>query len=138
MLAVAAAGSGAGFAAGQFASPAQVVHAWSKALNANDNRAAGALFAPNAHVIQPGIDGLLASRALAVAFNNLLPCAGRIVALSVHGTRVVTTFVLGRRPKHRCDAPGAKAAALIVVKRGRIVIWEQVAVPPPAASAPTA
>lgn len=135
MLAVAAAGSGAAIAAGRTATPAQVVRAWSKALNANDNRAAAALFAPNAHVVQPGVDARLTSRTLATAFNDALPCAGKIVAISVTGNRATATFVLGHRPKHRCDGPGAKAAALFVVKAGRIVLWEQVAVP---ASGPTA
>ena len=53
----------------------------------------------------------------------------------MHGNRVVATFVLGKRPKHRCDGPGQKAAALFVVRRGKIVLWEQVAVP---AEPPTA
>ncbi len=137
MLAVAAAGSGAAIAAGQAASPAQVVRAWSHALNLNDNAAAAALFAPNAHVVQPGVDAVLTSRALATAFNDALPCAGRVVAIKVTGNRAVGTFVLGHRPKHRCDAPGQKAAALFVVRNGKIVLWQQVPVPADS-SGPTA
>jgi hypothetical protein len=90
VLVVAAAGSGAALAARQAASPAQVVRAWSHALNLNRNAAAGAL----------------------------------------------ATFVLGHRPQHRCDAPGGKAAALFVVRNGKIVLWQQV--PVPADSGPTA
>jgi len=109
--------------------PRDVVRAWSAALNANDNERAARLFAPNARVVQPGIDVPLTSHKLAVAFNASLPCAGRIVAITVVGNRATATFVLGERPKHRCDAPGVKAAALFVVRAGKIVRWQQVAVP---------
>lgn len=115
-------------------SPAQVVRAWSRALNANDNERAARLFAPNARVVQPGVDVRLRTHALAVGFNDALPCAGRIVSISVHGDRATATFVLGTRPKHRCDGPGEKAAALFVVRQGKIVRWEQIPVP----AAPTA
>ena len=111
------------------ASPASVARAWSKNVNANRNVAAARLFARNARVVQPGVDVVLTSRALAVGFNNALPCAGRIVAIEVHGNRAVATFVLGRRPKHHCAASGVKAAALFVVRAGRITLWKQVAVP---------
>lgn len=133
-LVVAATGSGAATAAQSAASQAAVARAWSKDLNANRNVAAARLFAPNARVIQPNVDVLLTSRALAVAFNDALPCAGHIV----HGNRAVATFVLGERPKHHCDAPGAKAAALFVVRGGMITLWEQVAPPNPAAGMPAA
>jgi limonene-1,2-epoxide hydrolase len=129
LLVVVLAGSGAANAGRSSASPAAVARAWSKSLNANRNAAAARLFAPNARVVQPGVDVVLSSRALAIGFNDSLPCAGRIVAITVHGNRAVATFVLGQRPKHRCDAPGAKAAALFVVRGGKITLWKQVAVP---------
>jgi len=138
LLVVAAAGSGEATAAQRAASPAAVARAWSTALNANRNVAAARLFAPNARVIQPGVDVMLTSRAFAVAFNDALPCAGRIVAITVHGNRAVATFVLGQRPKHHCDAPGVKAAALFVVRGGLIRLWKQVAPPNPNAGKPTA
>jgi limonene-1,2-epoxide hydrolase len=109
--------------------PAAVVRQWSAALNRNDNEHAAQLFARGARVVQPGVDVRLVSHKLAVAFNNALPCAGRIVAIDVRGNRATATFVLGQRPKHRCDGPGQKAAALFVVRNGKIVRWEQVAVP---------
>jgi limonene-1,2-epoxide hydrolase len=126
VLALAAAGT-----AQAAATPAQVARAWSKALNANNNVAAANLFAHNARVIQPGLDVRLSSQALAVAFNESLPCAGRIIAMQVTGNRATATFVLGERPKHRCDAPGAKAAAVFTVRGGKIIRWQQVAVPAP-------
>jgi limonene-1,2-epoxide hydrolase len=117
--------------------PKSVVRAWSQALNANDNATAAKLFAPGARVIQPGVDVALTSPGLALAFNESLPCAGKIVRITVTGNRATATFVLGERPKHRCDAPGAKAAAVFTVRRGKIVRWQQVPVPT-APSGPTA
>ena len=124
VLATAAAGTAQ--AAGK---PADVVRAWSRALNANDNEHAARLFAHNARVVQPGVNVRLNTHRLAVAFNNALPCAGKIVEIRVAGNRATAVFVLGQRPKHRCDAPGVKAAALFVVRDGKIVLWQQVAVP---------
>jgi hypothetical protein len=115
--------------------PAAIVREWSRDLNANENERAAALFAPHARVIQGPVDVRLTPR-LALAFNASLPCAGKIVALEVHGERVVATFLLGHRPQHRCDGPGQRAAAVFVVHRGKIVLWEQIAVPP--AKKPTA
>jgi limonene-1,2-epoxide hydrolase len=111
------------------ATPAQVVRAWSRALNANHNVVAARLFAPNARIVQPGVDVRLDSRTLAVAFNESLPCAGKIVEMKVRGNRATAVFVLGERPKHRCDAPGVKAAAVFVVRDGKIVLWQQIPVP---------
>jgi limonene-1,2-epoxide hydrolase len=110
-------------------SPADVVRAWSRALNANDNDRAAQLFAPNARVIQPGVDVRLNTRRLAVAFNDALPCAGHIVGIRVRGDHATATFVLGTRPKHRCDGLGQRAAALFIVRGGKIVRWQQVPVP---------
>ena len=125
-LVVAAAGSGAARAT---RSPEQVVRAWSAALNANRNEDAARLFAHDARVIQPGVDVRLDSHVLAVAFNASLPCAGRITEIRHAQQGLVATFVLGERPKHRCDAPGVKAAAYFVVRGGKIVLWQQVPVP---------
>jgi limonene-1,2-epoxide hydrolase len=132
MLAFALAGAAAALVAGTASAtgkPRDVVRAWSAALNANDNERAARLFALNARVVQPGIDVPLTSHKLAVAFNDSLPCAGKIVAITVNGNRATATFVLAERPKHKCDAPGVKAAALFVVRAGKIVRWQQVAVP---------
>jgi len=115
-------------------SPPAIVRAWSRALNANDNKAAAALFAPGARVIQPGVDVRLTPR-LAVAFNASLPCGGRVTRLQRKGDHVTATFLLKERPGHKCDAPGQKAAALFVVRHGLIVRWQQVPVP---ADTPTA
>jgi hypothetical protein len=108
-------------------SPPAIVRAWSRALNANDNEAAAALFARGARVIQPGVDVRVSPR-LAVAFNASLPCGGRILRLRREGGRVTATFLLVERPGHRCDAPGEKAGAVFTVRHGLIVRWQQFAV----------
>ena len=111
-------------------SPPAIVRAWSAALNRNDNAAAALLFAPNARIVQGPLDVRLTSPQLALAFNASLPCAGRIIRITVKGNAAVATFVLGHRPQHKCNAaPGEKAAAVFVVRDGKIVLWEQVAVP---------
>jgi len=111
-------------------SPPAIVRAWSAALNRNDNATAAELFAPNARVIQGPLDARLTSPQLALQFNASLPCAGRIVRIAVKGDHATATFVLGRRPKHTCSAThGEKAAALFVVRGGKIVLWEEVPVP---------
>ena len=107
-------------------SPPAVVRAWSRHLDANDNEAAAALFAPGARLVQ-GVDVRLTPQ-LALAWNESLPCGGKIVGLTRSGNRVRATFLLTERPKHRCDGPGQKAAAVFVVKNGKIVFWEQVPV----------
>jgi limonene-1,2-epoxide hydrolase len=126
-LAVAAAGAAAASSAEK---PTAVVRAWSKALNTNNNEAAARLFAMSARIVQPGLDVRLMNHDVAVGFNDSLPCAGRITRLDVKGNQIVATFVLGERPKHHCDAPGVKAAALFVIHKGKITLWAQVPVPP--------
>ena len=116
--------------------PTAIVREWSAYLNANDNEGAAALFAPGARVIQPGVDVRLTPQ-LAVAFNASLPCGGEIARMTRKGNRVTAVFQLTERPRHRCDAPGAKAAAVFTIsERGLIVRWQQI--PVPAAKKPTA
>jgi limonene-1,2-epoxide hydrolase len=110
-------------------SPAAIVREWSADLNADRNEAAARLFAPNAVVVQFPYVVRLRTHALAVGFNASLPCAGRIVGISVKGEVATAVFVLGRRPHHRCDGPGQKAAARFRVHNGKIVRWEQIPVP---------
>src|SRR3954468_11529488 len=110
-------------------SPPAIVRAWSRALNANQNASAAKLFAPKARVIQPGVDVRLTPK-LALAFQESLPCGGRILELRRKGNQVTAIFRLTERPKHRCDAPGVKAAAVFVARAGRIVLGHQTPVPP--------
>ncbi len=107
---------------------AAVVLGWSEALNRNDNAAAARYFAPGA-VIRQSQQYRLDDVEIATTWNDGLPCAGEIVELRMVDIAVVAIFVLGERPGHRCDAPGARAAAAFVVEDGLITLWQQVAVP---------
>lgn len=115
-------------------SPPAIVRAWSRDLNANRNAAAARLFARGARVVQPGVDVHVTPR-LALAFNASLPCGGTILSTTQQGNRVTAVFKLTERPRHRCDGPGQKAAAVFTVVRGKITQWRQIPVP---AAGPTA
>ena len=108
------------------AGPEEVVRAWSRALNAGDNRAAAALFAVGARIEQ--FDFVLTVRSLddALVWNRTLPCSGEIVRLTLRGEEEATaTFLLGDRRASPCDAPGGEAVALFRVRDGKIVLFRQ-------------
>jgi len=107
---------------------AAVVRAWSAAINRGDDRAAGALFAHPALVVQ-GYALRLDTLKDAITWNSGLPCAGKVERLELVSTGVLATFTLGERPGHHCDAPGGKAAAVFLLDHGRIRLWQQVDVP---------
>lgn len=115
------------------ASPEQVARAWSAALNRDDNKAAAALFAKDAQVIQGSVTTLHSGND-ALEWNRLLPCGGTIVGVTLQRTdQVLVTFQLKERPGHACDGPGQEAAAIFRVEHGKIVLWHQV--PPPTSPA---
>jgi SnoaL-like domain len=105
----------------------EVVRAWSTALNAGDNDAAADLFALGAQVVQGGRTIRLSTHEDAVAWNESLPCSGRIVEVESEGDTVTATFVLGDRTTSACDAPGAEATAAFHIEDGKIVLWHQLA-----------
>lgn len=107
---------------------ANVVLAWSDALNRNDNETAARYFAPGA-VIRQSQEYRLIDAEVARTWNDGLPCAGKIVELRMVDIAVVAIFVLGERPGHQCDSPGERAAAAFVIEDGLITLWQQVAVP---------
>jgi hypothetical protein len=71
-------------------------------------------------------------------WHSLLPCAGRIVSITVKGDTATAIFILANGRHRRCDAPGQKAAAAFRVRQGKILTWVQIPVPPPATSGPSA
>lgn len=129
LLLALAAGCGGG---GERRDPESVVRAWSDAINRADDDAAADLFAPDARIIQGGVEATLPDHAAARRWNSGLPCSGTIVDLSVDGDAVTATFVLGERPGHACDGDGAEASVLIRVESGRIVLWHQTPTTPSA------
>ena len=108
----------------------RVVRAWSARLNAYDNAGAARLFARPALFAQGGVTLRLETAADIALWHRLLPCAGRIVSISVKGDRATAVFVLANGKNRRCDAPGVKAAAVFRIRGGKIRSWEQVPVPP--------
>lgn len=110
-------------------SPGEVARAWNAALDRNDSEAAARLFADGAQVIQGDVQ-TLDTHADAVRWNSGLPCGGVITLLEPRsGGRVLAVFVLTDRPRHSCEAPGTKAAAVFQVRNGKIVVWHEVDVP---------
>jgi limonene-1,2-epoxide hydrolase len=102
-----------------------VVRAWSQELNSGDNEGAAKLFAPGAKVVQAGTTIRLNTHAEAVAWNTALPCSGRLVSIKTTGEVTRATFVLGDRPKKKCDGPGQQATAIFRVRNGKILLWHQ-------------
>ena len=111
-------------------SPESVVRAWSQELNTGDNDDAAKLFAQGAEIVQAGTTLRLDNQEQAVAWNAALPCSGRIVSITTSGDTTRATFILGDRPKHKCDGPGQKATAIVRVKKGKIVLWHQTSTAP--------
>lgn len=106
-------------------SPESVARAWSQAVNSGDNAGAARLFADDARVVQGTDVRRLRTFAQAEAWNALLPCSGRIITVRSSGDTARVTFVLGDRPRSKCDAPGERAHALFRVREGKIVLWHQ-------------
>jgi len=106
-------------------SPESVARAWSQELNSGDNAAAAKLFAPGAEIVQAGTTIRLNTQAEAVAWNEALPCSGRIVAMKTHDDTATATFELGDRQQSKCDGPGQQVTAIFRVHRGKIVLWHQ-------------
>ncbi|HEY3962155.1 MAG TPA: hypothetical protein VGL84_06480 [Gaiellaceae bacterium] len=107
-----------------------MARAWSAALDRNDNRAAAALFADGAQVVQTQTLALPGGSD-ALRWNRELPCGGKVESVTAQGANeVLVVFDLTERPGHTCDGPGDQAAAVFRVEHGKIVLWHQV--PPPA------
>ena len=113
------------------ASRKQVVRAWSARLNAYDNVGVARLFSRPATFIQSGAVYRLDTAADITLWHRVLPCAGRIVSITVRGEYATAVFVLANGKNRRCDAPGQKAAAVFRIKNGKILGWAQIPVPPP-------
>jgi hypothetical protein len=107
----------------------RIVRSWSERLNAYDNVGVAKLFARPTLIIQSGVGLELRTTADLVRWHRLLPCAGRIVSLTVKGEYATAVFVLRNGKNRRCDAPGVKAAAVFRIHNGKIVSWAQIPVP---------
>lgn len=105
--------------------PDELARAWSRALNDDDNKAAGALFAVGARIEQPGLVIRVRTPNDAALWTGSLPCAGRILAIELNGDEAIATFTLSDRKTSRCDAPGGRVKALFRAQGGKIVLFRQ-------------
>jgi hypothetical protein len=117
---------------------AAIVHQWSDRLNASDYDGISRLFALPAIMIQGQDEYRLPTRHDVALWHSLLPCGGRIVRITYSGRFATAVFRLTNRGKTKCDAPGSLAAARFEIVRGKIVSWQQVAIPREKSGAPIA
>lgn len=118
-------GSEEGTATGPPQTPEEVARAWSDALNAGDNRAAGALFALGARIEQGELVIVVSDPRDAVVWTRSLPCTGKIVSVTTEGDTATAVFELGDRRTGSCDAPGSRVTAAFTVQGGKIVLFRQ-------------
>ena len=107
----------------------RVVRAWSRLLNAGDSAGIARLFRLPAVVVQGSLGYRLKTAEQVALWHEGLPCGGRVTSIRIAGRYATVVFVLSDRKGSSCDAPGGKAAARFEIVRGKIVSWEQVAVP---------
>jgi hypothetical protein len=122
----------AGASAGSLDTPRHeraIVRAWSARLNSGDNKGVARLFALPAVITQGPFVYKLASRKDIALWHSTLPCAGKVVSITVRGRFATGVFRLANRGTIACDAPGSLAAALFEIRKGKIVSWTQVPVP---------
>jgi hypothetical protein len=112
---------------------ARIVTEWSKRLNASDNTGLARLYHVPVIIVQGQYEYRLKTRKQVALFYSLLPCAGKVVAITYDGTYATVVFRLSNRGKTKCDGPGQLAAARFKIVDGKITYWEQVPVPASAA-----
>jgi hypothetical protein len=108
---------------------AAVIHSWSARLDKNDYNGIAKLFAVPAIVIQGPYAYRLKTLKQVALWHSFLPCGSTVVGIVFHGAFATAVFKLANRTGHKCDAPGALAAARFEFAKGKIVSWTQVAVP---------
>jgi hypothetical protein len=112
---------------------ARIVTEWSTRLNASDNAGLARLYHVPAIIVQGQYEYRLRTLKQVALFYSLLPCAGKVVAITYDGRYATVVFRLSNRGKTRCDGPGQLAAARFEIVNGKITYWEQVPVPASAA-----
>ena len=123
VLAVAAAGCGGS----SHRTPAEVVRAWSAALNRGDEEAAAALFGPNAVFVAGDYQTVLRTREQALAFHREMVWCGPIVRLRAHSDEVEAQFSLASRPNAHCERGGRERGSVYFrVRDGKIVFFDQI------------
>jgi|GEM_PF-3105684 len=123
VLAVAAAGCGDS----SHRTPAQVVRAWSAAVNRGDNEAAAALFGSKVVFVAGDSRLVLRTRAQALAFHRAIGWCGPIVRLVANGNEVEAQFSLASRPNGHCERGGReRGSAYFRIRDRKIVFFNQI------------
>jgi SnoaL-like domain len=117
----------AGCGGGAHKTPAQVVRAWSTALNRGDEKAAADLFGPKVVFVAGDYQTVLRTRAQALAFHREIGWCGPIVRLAREGEEIVAQFSLASRPSGRCERGGRERGSVAFrVRDGKIVFFDQI------------
>ena len=106
-----------------------IVREWSTRLNTGNNAALAKLFRVPALITQGPFVYRLVTRSQVARWHALLPCAGRVVSITVQGRIATAVFRLGDRKTSQCDAPGTLAAAQFTIVNNKIVAWKQILMP---------
>jgi SnoaL-like domain len=123
LLAVAAAGCGGS----SQRTPAQVVRAWSAAVNRGDDEAAAALFGSRVVFVAGDSRRVLRTRAQTLAFNRAIGWCGPIVRLVRTDEEIVAQFSLASRPSGHCERGGRERGSVAFrVRDGKIVRFDQI------------
>jgi SnoaL-like domain len=123
ILALAVAGCGGS----SHRTPAQVVRAWSAAVNRGDNEAAAALFGSKVVFVAGDSRFVLRTRAQALAFHRAIGWCGPIVRLARKGDEIVAQFSLASRPSGHCDRGGRERGSVAFrIRDGKIVFFGQI------------
>jgi hypothetical protein len=108
-------------------SPAQVVRAWSAAVNRGDDEAATALFGSKAVFIAGDYQVVLRTRAEVLTFHQEMVWCGPIVRLDREGEEIVAQFSLASRPTSHCERGGRERGSVaFLVRDGKIVRFDQI------------
>jgi hypothetical protein len=123
VLALAVAGCGGS----SHRTPAQVVRAWSAALNRGDEEAAAALFGSKVEIVAGDYQTVLHTRAEVLAFHREIVFCGPIVRLAREHDEIVALFSLASRRSGRCDRGGREQASVAFrIRDGKIVFFDQI------------
>jgi SnoaL-like domain len=107
--------------------PAQVVRAWSAAVNRGDNEAAAALFGSRVVFVAGDSRSVLRTRAQALALNRAIGWCGPIVRLARTDEEIVARFSLASRPNGHCERGGRdRGSVAFRVRDGKIVEFDQI------------
>jgi len=120
---------------GADAGAVEVIYGWSEALRRGDTDAAATSFAIPSVAENGPLLVHIESEAEARAFNESLPCGGRLIRARSEGEFTTATFRLTERPgEGSCgDGTGNIAQAAFVVRDEKIVEWRRVGTSPPTA-----